>query len=87
MTEERWCPSGQHWRKRADFRSMPKGKTARDCTDCELKARERSHINRLMDEAAQLTGKAHLRISPDGVDIDAIHFKRGLVAPHLRRAR
>lgn len=63
MTPTRWCPTGNHFRKLAYFRVSTNGKRARDCRDCEEQRRLRVHAIR---EEARF----------DGVDTDAIHYKR-----------
>lgn len=66
MRDDRWCPTGQHWKPIDRFRTSPNGRPARDCNDCEAARRTRTH--------AQPDGPRM-----DGVDIDAIHYKLGAV--------
>lgn len=72
---DRWCPLGQHLRPLTAFRGIdtPAGlRLARDCRWCEGR---RAQV--LKARALPMTG----------VDIDAVHFKRGAVAPGLLARR
>ena len=77
MTPERWCAMGNHFRPKTAF-PLIRGKLARDCAKC---IEDRAHRRFRQIQPPPPAGL------DAGVDIDAIHFKRGLVAPHLRRAR
>lgn len=75
----RWCPRGQHSKPTTAFRTATAGgKMARDCIACEQAQTEALRARR-----AAAGEPVSTRM--DGVDIDAIHFKRGAGAPHMRR--
>lgn len=79
----RWCPRGQHAKPETEFRTTTTGgRLARDCITCEKLAAEAIR-ERVRKGAAAKEGAGSFRT--DRVDIDAIHFTRGAVAPHLRR--
>lgn len=69
---DRWCPTGNHFRKRVYFNVGTNGKIARDCADCESA--------RKLGRKTAVGGRI-IRQELDGVDIDAIHFKLGAIRP------
>lgn len=67
---ERFCPTGNHFRKLVYFNQTIAGRPHRDCKDCELA--------KSFGRKTALGGRI-IEQKMDGVDIDAIHYKLGLV--------
>ena len=64
---ERFCPTGNHFRKIERFRKTSAGRPARDCEDCERAIRD--------GRKTSIGGRIISHHALDGVDIDAIHRK------------
>lgn len=76
----RHCATGQHWQPTDRFRRRANGVLSRDCTTCEDRRRRLRNLLRGRPNMNTVRGAPCLptREFP-GVDIDAIHHKRGAV--------
>ena len=66
---DRYCPTCSQWRSESIFRVIGEKRLARDCKECEDFRAKRACLARSRPDPTDFSG----------VDIDAIHYKLGLV--------